>query len=209
MSKSMRGVPQQSTGFTDRYKFVNFVRLIGYPGPDGARTIKFRQHDGSLDADEIGRWVMYVTRLVRAAERLAARSKPTPPDSPSAVSKQRVLEIYMKLPFARKQGSKYKLRCRRQTDEYERLFDLMDMPRLERDYWTEKYRLYNPEEGLGDDEQLFIAQADCPVCADERSIGHYEASPSLQRGAPHWRSIQRAPKPQNRVCRSRRPRGLG
>jgi hypothetical protein len=184
MSQSMRGAPQQAAGFTDRYKFVNFERLIGDPGDNGARTIEFRQHDGSLNADEIGRWVMFVTRLVRAAERLAARSKPASPDSPSAMSRQRVLEIYMKLPFARKQGSKYKLRCQKQTNEYERLFDLMDMPRLERDYWMGKYKLYNPEEVLGDDELLSISRDDCPVCADEKNMNLLQGSPVTPTSSP-------------------------
>jgi hypothetical protein len=167
MSETMKGVPRLAEVRADRYKFVNYTRLIGPTKDNGARTIEFRQHDGSLDADEIGRWVMFVTSLVRAAERLAARSKPASPDSPSVMSRQRALEIHMELPFARKQGNKYKLKCRKQTDEYERLFDLMEMPRLNRDYWMGKYKLYNPEEVLGEDELLTISTADCPVCVDE------------------------------------------
>ena len=36
-----------------------------------------------MDAEEISRWALFVTRLVRAAERLAAESKPASPVSPS------------------------------------------------------------------------------------------------------------------------------
>lgn len=167
MSETMKAVPRLAEVRADRYKFVNFTRLIGPTKDNGARTIEFRQHDGSLDADEIGRWVTFVTSLVRAAERLAARSKPASPDSPSVMSRQRALKIHMELPFARKQGNKYKIKCQKQTNEYDRLFNLMEMPRLDRDYWIGKYELYNPEEVFGKDELLTISTADCPVCLDE------------------------------------------
>lgn len=167
MSETMRGVPTLTGSGAYRFKFVNFARLVGPKKENGARTIEFRQHGGSLQAEEIGRWVIFVTGLVRAAERLAARPKPVSPDSPSPMSRLCALQIHMELPFARKQGNKYKLKCQKQSDEYERLFDLMEMPRLDREYWMGRYILYNPEEACGKDELLSISTDDCPICATE------------------------------------------
>ena len=123
-----------------RNKFVNFKRILS---PfDIARTIEFRQHDGSMEVEDISMWVLFITRLVRAAERLAGQ-RPNP----------------------RVQGDKYKqLKCKKQSEEYERLFNLMDMPQSERDYWMQKYMLYNPEEVRAKDELVSISTADCPVC---------------------------------------------
>ena len=74
----------------------------------------------------------------------------------------------MELPNPRVQGNKYKqLECKTQSDEYERLFNLMDMPQSERDYWMQKYMLYNPEEVRAKDELASISTTDCPVCAYE------------------------------------------
>ena len=84
-----------------------------------------------MDAEEISRWVLFVTRLVRAAERLAAESKPASPVSPSFMSREDALQ---------------KQQWKKQSEKYERLFNLMDMPRSEREDWIQKYVLYNPEE---------------------------------------------------------------
>jgi hypothetical protein len=154
MSETMRGVPVLQGGGAHRYKFVNFARLVDPKTNNGARTIEFRQHAGSVDSEVIGRWVIFVTDLVRAAERLAARSKPASPNSPSKMSRQKALEIHLTLPFARRQGNKYKLKCEKQSQEFERLFDLLEMPRLDRDYWMSRYQLNNPEEVIRDDELL-------------------------------------------------------
>jgi hypothetical protein len=146
MSESARYLPDPEP---IRYKFVNFFRLLSLENI--ARTIEFRQHDGSMDSEEISRWVLFVTRLVRAAERLARQP-----------------QIHMELPNPRVQGNKYKqLECKTQSDEYERLFNLMDMPQLERDYWMQKYMLYNPEEVRAKDELASISPTDCSVCAYE------------------------------------------
>lgn len=167
MSATMKGWLRQANGYVDRHKLVNFRRLVGRPADNGARTIEFRHLDGSLEAEEVGRWLMFVTRLVRAAERMAARSKPATPEAPTVMTRQLALKSHMTLSFARKQGNKYKLKCQKQTDEYERLFNLMEMPRLDRDYWMGKYKLYNPEEVVSEDELLYITQDDCPVCVEE------------------------------------------
>ena len=136
MSETARNVPYPEPS---RFKFVNFFRPLDHKNP--AKTIEFRQHDGSMDAEEIGRWVLFVTRLVRAAERLATESKPASPVS-----------------------------CSKQSDEYDRLFNLMDMPQPEREYWIQKYTLYNPEEAYFEAEVASISTTDCPECADEAYV---------------------------------------
>jgi hypothetical protein len=77
-SESARDLPIPDSS---RYRFVELFRLLSHENP--AKTIEFRQHDGSMDAEEISKWVLFVTRLVRAAECLAAESKPASPVSPS------------------------------------------------------------------------------------------------------------------------------
>jgi hypothetical protein len=55
-----------------RYKFVNFQkskqpRVLDYQ----PQTVEFRQHHGSLDAAEIGRWACFLMALMGAAEKRA------------------------------------------------------------------------------------------------------------------------------------------
>lgn len=163
-----------------RYKFVNFERLIrdqeGLPQPLPL-TIEFRQHAGTLDFTEIAHWVHFVLSLVRAAERMAHRSKPASPNSPKSprtVSKQ--LEIHLEMPFPRQQGNKYKIRCPRLRDEYDRLFDLLDFDRHTRHYWMERFATYNPEhvrkvevDGYGV-ERIVVTEEQCPACQIDEAV---------------------------------------
>ena len=58
------------TMWGNRKCFVNFSNLLG-PMNHVKRTIEFRQHAGTLDSEEVRRWVIFILALVRAAERLA------------------------------------------------------------------------------------------------------------------------------------------
>jgi hypothetical protein len=56
------------------YKFVNWVNHTDTAGKK-FKTLEFRQHAGTLNAEEIEQWVWFLTRLVRTAEALAASKR--------------------------------------------------------------------------------------------------------------------------------------
>ena len=172
----------------ERFKFVNFQRLTfdwGIP-----HTVEFRQHAGSLDFDTIAHWIHFIVSLVRAAERQAHRSQPATPGSPktpNSLAKQ--LEINLRLPFPRRQGNKYKIRCARLADELDRLFGLLDFDRETRRYWHNRFVEFNPNEVVsldptdyGVNRGSMYSQEECPGCQAETRYNQ----DSTQYGMNEW-----------------------
>ena len=88
-----------------RSKLVNWELMIGRP--DRPKTVEFRQHFGTLDHDDVARWVCFVVALMRAAEQTAAQPTPTP--SPTT------LKQYSPpggLGWSLRQGKKYNFRSK-------------------------------------------------------------------------------------------------
>ncbi|KAI4111704.1 MAG: hypothetical protein LQ338_008351, partial [Usnochroma carphineum] len=52
-------------------RLVNWTYLAGRGEGVGKRTLEFRQHEGSLEAGEVRRWVLFLRALVRWAEGVA------------------------------------------------------------------------------------------------------------------------------------------
>ncbi|KAJ9499218.1 hypothetical protein H2202_005375 [Exophiala xenobiotica] len=173
MSVSYRFWPTQSHQ-SDRWKFVNFQRFVS-TDVKLPHTVEFRQHAGTLDFDTIAHWVHFIASLVRAAERQARRSQPATPGTPKTPnSLARQLEINLKLPFPRMQGKKYKIRCAKLADEFDRLFDLLDFEREVRKYWHNRFVEFNPGEVVSLDPTDYGVTKDsmykpeeCLACQDE------------------------------------------
>lgn len=124
----------------NRNRFVNFVNLDAWYTPDAKNTLEFRQHTGTLDPEEVVRWVVFVTSLLRTAERLAN----TPPmareaaksafTGPSSSSPTRGATSLKRRP--RIETSKYPTACRDgYAESIEPLFELMQLPESDVAYW--------------------------------------------------------------------------
>ena len=121
----------------NRFKFVSFHYTSGSAPAGRPKTIEFRQHAGTLDAKDITHWVCFIISLMRTAEE-RARLK-TPPQSPTRPAIPR-----KHLTYPMRQGRKYKFRCTGQRDKLEELFELLELDRIARNYWLDRYEKYNP-----------------------------------------------------------------
>jgi hypothetical protein len=124
---------------TDRAFFVNFANLSNYRFSETKDkpikpTIEFRQHACSLDADEMQHWVNLLFAIMRVAEARVAQT--TKFRSRDAVDE--------KASFAEREGSKYRIngQWHRSTIEEFCGSDLLDLDRVECEYWKRRYEMY-------------------------------------------------------------------
>ena len=120
---------------TSRNKFVNFEPL---KHTERAPTIDFRQHGGTLDADHVERWLEFLTKLMRAAEKKATQE--TPPPSPiETISKPwgYYPEEHRPGRYYRRQGMKYSsIRVGTKAARRDQFFALLEMTCDEMIYWS-------------------------------------------------------------------------
>ena len=172
----LRANPQDGAEKT-RYKFVNFERLYKKSVPTSARTIEFRQHAATMDFIEIAQWVYFLLKLVKAAEGKAVGDlQPATHFGKGKFSKGKKplkKEPSEQRTFEGKQGEKYKVRCDTIEEEYQNLFDLLELDQEERKYWMNKFREYNPIEVLEIEkdkdgkERIVTGSDECPACWKE------------------------------------------
>ncbi|KAJ9604333.1 hypothetical protein H2200_011167 [Cladophialophora chaetospira] len=171
-----------------RERFVNFTSALdAVEGGYVKRTVEFRQHHGTLSADDVCEWVFFVSALARTADR-KRREEPaedaTLPDFVNdADGKYKVVE--QERDDLEKEAKKYtSLFVPGKKRSLEELFDLLELPVERRKYWwahaeanrklwAEKYRgkssceppcdnvLERDSEGWGDDELV------CPEYDDQ------------------------------------------
>ena len=130
---------------SDLYRtlFVNFENLALDTGPDSKKTIEFRQHCGTLSAHEIDEWIIFVTAIVRTAERLAAQPGGNASVPPALASK-----IYGKYkhPFRQQaalaEAAKYAHILRTARRSLRQLFDLLELPIKRREYWWNRAKMF-------------------------------------------------------------------
>lgn len=150
-----------------RYRFVNFTSLQ----IQGKSTVEFRQHEGALDSEQVGQWIAFVIAIVRAAEvRALARrvaiarkaeldrssSLPESPKSPI-----RGILIPSEGPIAPLGNvRKYVLKCKEQEDQFHTMCDYLDLTRMQRKYWLERFKKYNQDEVRNPADPRSI----CEVC---------------------------------------------
>jgi hypothetical protein len=129
---------EASGSVTNQFKFVNWQNLgLVHAHASQPRTLDFRQHEGTLNIEEIGQWVCFITQLMRTAERRATEC--TPPNSPTKPPSLR-----SQLTFLICEGRKYQFVCTNQRDKTDEFFDLLEPPRQAKEYWMARYERVDP-----------------------------------------------------------------
>jgi hypothetical protein len=126
--------------------FANIVPLAGGPAHD-KKTVEFRQHHGTLSAQDIGEWVVFVTALVRAAERKANEVCSEQDLPPAFVNK--VIDKqgdYSKQMLTFQQAWKYADILASKERSMRELFDLLELPKDRRRYWWKRATAFRSEE---------------------------------------------------------------
>jgi hypothetical protein len=135
--KSMLGMPL-------RNNFVNFSNVADrFCEP--TRTVEFRQHHGTLSAEEINEWVYFLTALVRAAER-KANEQPTlltPLKQDWLVQRLLVGKSYVNSAIG--EMVKYTGMFMKKERTMRELFDLMDLPIERRRYWWARAQTFRSD----------------------------------------------------------------
>ena len=169
-----------------RNKFVSFANFEAERFRKRPMTLEFRQHRGTLDGQEISYWVVFVTRLVRAAESKAIQSRPgsaktlsptTPmrPDTSETQVAESTTPKGRDFPsetgvgprWSREQGSKYKINGLTHESYVQDLFGLLHMSRTEEEYWLSRMHEYASEE--------FEPHKVCRFCVEESRLQHIDA----------------------------------
>ena len=157
-----------------RYKFVNFQRL----SMNVAKTIEFRQYEGTLDIDHVAHWVHFILSVVRAAERMAINNNPVSLQTPTAAAGPG----QPRFAFPRQQGDKYTVRCTKLADEMENLFDLLDFEEETRIWWRNRFGELNPDavKFIGKDqdgkERFVVTKEQCPPCRQDAQTAEVNSS---------------------------------
>ncbi|KIW33398.1 uncharacterized protein PV07_00251 [Cladophialophora immunda] len=157
--------------------FVNFTNCFEFIHTGEKRTVEFRQHHGTLAIKDIAHWVVFLTALARTAERKAneePRPNPTLPPSlaPKILSaslgtqveplKTGVLDTPIdalwqdtashleSLTTIIREASKYPdLFQTGKKRTLKELFDLLQLPRVYRQYWWERAKQFRAEWAAG------------------------------------------------------------
>ncbi|KAJ9622106.1 hypothetical protein H2204_011687 [Knufia peltigerae] len=115
--------------------FVNFSNIVRSEGWRKKATVEFRQHHGTLDEKDIDEWIIFVTALVRAAERKAYQAA-TPEDTPMPELPGSLYGASVDdLPLLMEEMSKYANILNTPRRSLKLLFDLLDLGIERRQYW--------------------------------------------------------------------------
>ena len=131
---------------SDRYCFVNFTNAVPFSHQTQKMTVEFRQHHGTLDKEDINEWIMFVTAIVRTAERKANQGRQGVELPVSLI--QQVWDY----PQIVTEMSKYAATFNSAKRTLKELFDLMDLPIEKRRYWwarAKKFQAILSERGAG------------------------------------------------------------
>jgi len=126
-----------------RNTFVNFANIAPESGSrhEPIKTVEFRQHCGTTDANEIKEWVYFITSLTRAAERKANES--CPPQDCTSDDPQYVLDRPTDSVLTHAESWKYRnIFESKEKRTMKELFDLMELPVERRRYWWAKAQEY-------------------------------------------------------------------
>ncbi|KAL6250708.1 hypothetical protein RBB50_003011 [Rhinocladiella similis] len=114
--------------------FVNFTNIVPSDPWSTKTTVEFRQHHGTLDEKDIDEWIVFVTALVRAAERKAHQATTEGaqiPELPGSLYGATVSDM----PRVAEEMSKYASVFNTSKRSLKQLFDLLDLPIERRQYW--------------------------------------------------------------------------
>jgi hypothetical protein len=116
--------------------FVNFTNAAPFDHKTQKMTVEFRQHHGTLDKKDIDEWIMFVTAIIRAAERKANQGRQTVelPDN--------VIEEVGDNQQVITEMSKYAATFNSPKRTLKELFDLMELPNEKRRYWWDRAKTF-------------------------------------------------------------------
>ncbi|KIV77523.1 hypothetical protein PV11_09313 [Exophiala sideris] len=133
--------------------FVSFFN-IKKRSDDPKITVEFRQHHGTLDAEDLRQWVIFVTALMRTAERKANEPETNQWKEADGTSNIKLEEMAKYPSVFGSTGTR--------TRTLKELFDLMDMPIKTREYWWERAKKFrNLDSTTGKD---YNAMSLCEAC---------------------------------------------
>ncbi|KAK7893922.1 hypothetical protein LTR67_006623 [Exophiala xenobiotica] len=120
----------------DRYCFVNFTNAIPRGHQTQMMTVEFRQHHGTLDKKDIDEWIIFVTAIIRAAERKANQGRQCVelPDN--------LIQEVGDNPQVVTEMSKYAATFNSPKRTLKELFDLMELPIEKRRYWWDRAKTF-------------------------------------------------------------------
>ncbi|KAK5029554.1 hypothetical protein LTS07_006017 [Exophiala sideris] len=135
-----------------KFWFVSFLNITQRPESPKI-TVEFRQHHGTFNTEDLKEWVMFVTALMRTAERKANEPKTKQWKEADGTSNVAVEE-------KAKYAGIFESIERRTLKE---LFDLMDLPRARREYWWERAKKFrNLVSNSGKDYNAMSSR--CDLC---------------------------------------------
>lgn len=118
-------------------------QFVGFLDRPHQTSIVFRQHNGTVSHEEIGEWILFLTAMVRAAERMANEPRCNAVLMPSVLTTimTNIGEQYrsdMIIEQARKYANMFEEPRKLRT--LGELFDLLELPVSRRRYWWERAR---------------------------------------------------------------------
>lgn len=138
-------------GYENRLFFVSFSNM-NPKSADEKITVEFRQHHGTLDVEDLSEWIIFVTELMRTAERKANEA---PTDIINGDDGKPNIELAEKAKY----DHIFRLGGRRTLKE---LFDLMQMPTERRRFWWERAKKFRALASTSAKQYNRIAT--CPSC---------------------------------------------
>lgn len=126
-----------------RTLFVNFENIANPYDKESKQTIEFRQHAGTFNQQDVNQWVIFVTSLVRTAERLMEQYTPLENfhNIPSNLV-NRIIERYggdeHRKWLAFQAAAKYSHVFKQEKRSLKQLFDIMQMPIHRRRFWWKR-----------------------------------------------------------------------
>ncbi|KAK5195803.1 hypothetical protein LTR92_004744 [Exophiala xenobiotica] len=120
----------------DRHCWVNFSNAVTFGQQRRKMTVEFRQHHGTLDKKDINEWIMFVTAIIRTAERKANQGRHSVELPDNVIEKvghnQQVIT----------EMSKYAATFNSPKRTLKELFDLMELPIQKRRYWWDRAKTF-------------------------------------------------------------------
>ncbi|KIW50690.1 hypothetical protein PV05_09478 [Exophiala xenobiotica] len=145
---------------SDRYCFVNFTNAVPLSHQTQKMTVEFRQHHGTLDKKDINEWILFVTAIIKTAERKANQGRQDvelPANLIQKVGAKRLVVTEM---------SKYAATFNSPRRTLKELFDLMELPIERRRYWWARARTFQTmlSEGRTVGQYKFQSCCSTPWC---------------------------------------------
>ena len=175
-----------------RILYVNFDNIAHAVGAFDKRTIEFRQHHGTMSGYDIEQWVVFLTALVRAAERLSSEPPKYETPSSTAVTPKLYSQINSKYhnPFkqwrALSEAAKYGDLLRQDQRSLKQFFDVLQLPRDRRAYWWNRAKALQEVFHV---EWVHMSQSSCDLDCGNPTLRDCEGWNDGELGSPPWDDV--------------------